>query len=81
MKLLLILAFSISISGCGTTIYRNGVPVMRTYGDSEEIAITDGKVEFVAKKLNHPNSLIEFIKMIRSTINASLVGAASGGIL
>lgn len=80
MKIIL-LTTAISLSGCGTTIYRDGVPVLRTYGDSKELAFKDGKVDFRATGLNHPNSLIELIKMIRSTINASLLGAASGGIL
>lgn len=82
MKTILsIIAAAVSLSSCGTTIYKNGVPIMRTYGDSREIALKDGNLEFAATRLNHPNSVIELIKMIRSTINASLVGAASGGIL
>lgn len=81
MKTLLALAIAMTLSGCGTTIYKNGKPILRTYGDARQIAFTDGKTEFAAARITHPNPLIELVQTIRSTINSALVGAASGGIL
>lgn len=80
-KILTAIILVASQPGCGTTIYRNGIPVLRTYGDSRDISFKDGKTEFHAARLGHPNPIIELVKTIRSAVNSALVGAASGGIL
>jgi hypothetical protein len=64
--------------GCSTTVYKNGKPALRTYGDARNIQFKDGTTSFSADVLNHSKPTQTAFDGVGKTITAGGAAAAVG---